>query len=71
MNKSPFPIMLFFICMLINIGSGCKSEKKEVSVANNPMKVDPNEYLKEIKLPLWVQNCNVRGKCGRSAFHGA
>ncbi len=52
MNKSPFPIMLFFICMLINIGSGCNSEKKEVSVANNPMKVDPNEYLKEIKLPL-------------------
>lgn len=52
MNKSPFPIMLFFICMLINIGSGCKSEKKEVSVANNPMKVDPNDYLKEIKLPL-------------------
>ncbi len=51
MNKSPFPILLFFICMLINIGSGCKSEKNEVSVVNNPMKVDPNEYLKKIKLP--------------------
>ncbi|MFQ5636579.1 MAG: PQQ-dependent sugar dehydrogenase [bacterium] len=50
-NKSLFSINLFCLCLLFNFSFGCKSEKKEVAVANNPMNVDPNEYLSKIKLP--------------------